>query len=66
MVIPKAIRSKLHIKPGQKLAVSEADGAIVLVPIPPDPADFLCGIFKDEHSMTEELVQERERDLALE
>ena len=63
VAIPKAIRNKLRIKPGQKLAVSEVDGAIVLTPIPPDPAEYLCGIFKDEPSMTEELANEKERDL---
>ena len=63
VAIPKAIRNKLHIKPGQKLTVSEVDGAIVLTPIPPDPAGFLCGIFKDEPSMSEELADDRRRDL---
>ena len=66
VAIPKAIRNKLHIKPGQKLAVSEADGAIVITPIPSDPAAFLCGILKDEPSMTNELADERKRDLARE
>ncbi len=63
IAIPKAIRSKLKIKPGQNLDISEADGVILLTPIPPDPAEFLCGIFKDQPSMTEELLQERKRDL---
>ncbi|MDO8587388.1 MAG: AbrB/MazE/SpoVT family DNA-binding domain-containing protein [Armatimonadota bacterium] len=63
VAIPKAIRSKLHIRPGQKLAISEADGMIILTPIPADPIEFLCGIFKDKPSMTEELLKERKRDL---
>lgn len=63
IAIPKAIRNKLRIKPGQKLAVSESDGLIVLTPIPPDPVEFLCGILKDEPSMTEELIKDRKRDL---
>lgn len=63
VAIPKAIRNKLHIKPGQRMAVSEMDGMIILTPIPPDPAGFLCGIFKDEPSMTHELAAERKRDL---
>jgi AbrB family looped-hinge helix DNA binding protein len=63
IAIPKAIRNKLRIKPGQKLTVSEADGVIIITPVPPDPVDFLCGIFKDEPSMTKELANEKQRDL---
>ncbi|MEN6356945.1 MAG: AbrB/MazE/SpoVT family DNA-binding domain-containing protein [Armatimonadota bacterium] len=63
VAIPKAIRNKLHIKPGQKMTISESDGLIVLAPIPPDPTDFLCGIFKDEPSMADELAAERKRDV---
>ena len=62
ITIPKAIRDKLHIKPGQRLAVSEDDGAIVVTPIPPDPVEFLCGIFEGEPSMTKELLDERLRE----
>lgn len=63
IAIPKAIRSKLNIKPGQKLMISDRDGGILLTPIPEDPIGFLCGALKDEPSMTRELVEERKRDL---
>ena len=63
VAIPKAIRNKLRIKAGQRMTISEEDGVILLTPIPPDPCEFLCGIFKNEPSMTEELARERERDL---
>lgn len=63
IAIPKAIRNKLSIKPGQKLSISESDGLIVLTPIPADPVDFLCGILKDEPSMADELIAERRNDL---
>jgi AbrB family looped-hinge helix DNA binding protein len=59
IAIPKAIRDKLYIKPGQELSVSEQDGVVILVPIPPDPVEFLCGIFKGEPSMTEDLLRDR-------
>lgn len=62
IAIPKAIRDRLHIERGQRLAITENDGAILLTPIPADPADFLCGIFKDEPSLTQELSHERKRD----
>ena len=63
VAIPKAIRNKLSIQPGQKLRIAEADGVILLTPVPPDPAEFLCGIFKGEPSMTRELAEDRKRDL---
>lgn len=63
IAIPKSVRDKLGIKPGQELLVDEKDGAIVLTPVPPDPIQFLCGIFKGEPSLTKELLEERARDL---
>ncbi len=63
IAIPKTIRTRLHIKPGQKLSVSEADGSIVITPIPPDPVEFLYGILEGGPSMTEALLRERKRDL---
>jgi AbrB family looped-hinge helix DNA binding protein len=63
IAIPKAIRNKLHIKPGQKLSITESDGAIILTPIPPDPVEFLCGIFENEPSMANELIRDRRRDI---
>ena len=63
IAIPKAIRSKLGIKVGQRFAVKDVDGAIELIPIPDDPIEYLCGIFKGEPSMAAELLEERKRDL---
>ncbi len=63
IAIPKAIRDKLRIKPGQKLAISEDDGVILVTPVPPDPVEFLCGIFEGQGSATKELLEERKRDL---
>jgi len=34
VVIPKAARERLHLKPGQKLAVIVKGGAIHLIPVP--------------------------------
>jgi AbrB family looped-hinge helix DNA binding protein len=63
IAIPKAIRTKLNIKPGQKLSITESDGSMLVTPIPADPVKFLCGIFKGQPSMTAELLRERKRDL---
>jgi AbrB family looped-hinge helix DNA binding protein len=63
IAIPKAIRTKLNIKPGQKLSITESDGSMLVTPIPADPVKFLYGIFKGQPSMTAELLKERKRDL---
>lgn len=34
VVIPKEIRERLRLRPGQKLTVYESDGKIELVPVP--------------------------------
>lgn len=63
IAIPKRVREKLHIKPGQRLAVTERNGSIVLTPVPDDPIAFLRGAIKGGPSLTEELLHERARDL---
>lgn len=64
IAIPKAIRDKLAIKPGQGLDVSEEDGHIIITPLPPNPIEYLCGLFEGKPSMTQGLLEERRRDLA--
>jgi len=63
VTIPKDLRTRLSIKPGQPLHIAERNGSIVLTPLPPNPIEYLRGIFKGEPSMTEELLRERARDL---
>jgi len=63
VTIPKALRTKLDIKPGQRFVVREQDGTVLLVPVPTDPVRHLRGILKEGPSVTEELLTERERDL---
>ena len=63
VTIPKQVRAKLGIKPGQCFSVTERDGRIVMTPIPEDPIRFLCGAAKGEPSMTQALLEDRARDL---
>lgn len=63
VAIPKGIRAKLGIKPGQQLMVTDKDGAIVLTPIPTNPVDFLCGKLKGEPSLSDELARERANEI---
>lgn len=63
IAIPKQVRAKLHIKPGQKFVVSDKGGSVVLTPIPEDPIEALYGYYKGGPSMAQELLEERARDL---
>jgi AbrB family looped-hinge helix DNA binding protein len=61
--IPGSVRKKLGMRPGQKLSVIAEDGRILLVPVPDDPIDYLCGAAQGEPSMTEELLRDRSDDV---
>ena len=63
IAIPKQVRNKLHIKPGQKFVVSDKGGSVILTPVPEDPIEALYGYYKGAPSMTKELLEERARDL---
>ncbi len=63
VTIPKALRTKLGIKPGQRFVVREEDGTVHLVPVPADPVRHLRGVLGDGPSVTEDLLRERARDL---
>lgn len=63
LVIPKEIREALGIKPKQKLLLTLAEGHAEIEPLPEDPIEHLCGIFKDHPvSLTAELLKDREED----
>jgi AbrB family looped-hinge helix DNA binding protein len=62
IVIPKEIRKRLQIDKGKKLFIKECDGNAIITPLPNDPAEHFCGIFKDKTSLTEDLLKERTKD----
>jgi len=51
IVIPKKIREKLGLSPGQELEVYEEEGRLVLMALPEDPAGELGGMFETEKSV---------------
>ena len=63
ITIPKVIRTELDIKPGQRMLITNVKDGILLTPVPPDPIDYLCSIFKDQPSLTEELLFDRKLEL---
>ena len=62
IVIPKEIREKLDLSPGQKLEVYEEGDKIVLVVVPEDPVDSLKGMFQTERSVDELRETGKEED----
>ena len=62
VVIPSPVRKKIGLKPGMKVAVSEAEGKIVLTPQQTDPVDRLYGVLSEGESLTDTLLAEREKE----
>jgi len=58
IVIPKEIREKYGIKPGDKLQVIDF-GGIYMIPAIKDPAKEMRGMFKKGPSLTEALMESR-------
>jgi len=63
LTIPKEIRERLGISPGQRFVISDRDGSIWFTPVPDDPISLLHGYYEGEPSMAQELIDERARDL---
>ena len=46
IVIPKKEREKVGIKPGLRVVVQAVGDHIEIRPLPENPVDYFCGIFK--------------------
>lgn len=67
VVIPKKEREKLGIKPGSKVSVETVNDHIEIRPLPDNPIEYLCGIFKDHPaSLTKSLLNNRREEVQLE
>jgi AbrB family looped-hinge helix DNA binding protein len=63
VVIPKREREMLDIKPGTKVIIEAVNDHIEIRPLPEDPVEYFCGIFKEGASLTQVLLRERKEDL---
>ena len=63
VVIPKKEREMIGIKPGSKVIVELVNDHIEIRPLPEDPVEHFCGIFKEGSSLTRALLKERQKDL---
>lgn len=62
LLIPKAIRKSLGIKPGAKVMLVEENGHILIKPVPDDPIAAYTGFDKGNYSLVEDLLKERRKD----
>lgn len=53
IVIPKEIREKINISPGDKVEIKASDNGIVVVPIKKSYTDLYKGIIKGKLSLEE-------------
>ena len=63
IVIPKEIRERHNIKPGDKVQLFDVASDIVIAKVHKDPIAVGRGLLKGGPSMTEELLKERAEDL---
>jgi AbrB family looped-hinge helix DNA binding protein len=62
IVIPREVRRRLQIVPGRKLLIKVEGDAAIMTPLPDDPVEHFCGIFKEGASLTEGLLEERRKE----
>ena len=63
VVIPAPIRKKLGILPGRKVAVTEIDGKVQIIPLSDDPMISLRGCLNTAKSVGELLQETRNFDI---
>ncbi|MBI3989730.1 MAG: AbrB/MazE/SpoVT family DNA-binding domain-containing protein [candidate division NC10 bacterium] len=63
VVIPKAIRKALGIKPGTSFHVRVEGKEVVLFRLPDDPIRALRGVVKGGPSLTKALLEDRKEEL---
>ena len=62
IVIPREIRKQLDISPGKKILVKVEGDRAILLPLPDDPVEHFCGIFKKGTSLTKALLSARKKE----
>lgn len=63
IVIPKEIRERNHLRPGDKVQVIDLAGRISVVPAMENPIQEIRGMFRGGDSLTEALLEERRQEL---
>jgi len=63
VVIPREIRERYSIRPGDKVQVVDYAGRIAIIPAMKDPIREAMGMLKGGPSLTSDLLAERRREL---
>ena len=63
VVIPREIRQRYGIRPGDKVQVVDYAGRIAIIPAMKDPIREARGMLKGGPSLTKALLEERRREL---
>ncbi|MDP2950388.1 MAG: AbrB/MazE/SpoVT family DNA-binding domain-containing protein [Chloroflexota bacterium] len=63
VVIPREIRERYGIQPGDKVHVIDYGGRIALVPAAKDPIEHGFGLLKGGPSLTQALLEDRREEL---
>lgn len=66
VVIPADLRKKYDLKPGDEVHVVDYGGVLSLIPSSENPLAYARGMLKGETSLTQALVEEREKERARE
>ena len=64
VVIPKELRERYGLSKGKKVHFVDYGGVISLIPAPDNPISFGHGLFVGGPSMTQELLKDRQEELA--
>lgn len=62
LVIPKKIRDDLGIKPKQKVLLKVVRNHVEIEPLPENPVEVFCGVFRKGSSLTRALLKDREEE----
>jgi AbrB family looped-hinge helix DNA binding protein len=63
IVIPKNVRDALNMKPKQKVLFRVVKDHLEVVPLPENPVEAYCGIFKEGSSLVDALLKDRKEEL---
>lgn len=66
IVMPKEIRDALGIKPKQKVFLKIVQNHAEIIPLPENPVQAFCGIFKEGSSLTKSLLKTRKEETKFE
>jgi len=62
VLIPRKIREKYGVKPGANVQLLEGPTGIVIKPAPEDPIAAACGFLEGDFSLTQDLIQEHQKE----